>query len=75
MLTQMKALLAQAGLAADMQSAAALHHLGKVVYAQASTLGFRDSFLVCGVIFTIALVPAWIMGMHRPAVARARHSA
>jgi len=65
LLAQMKALLAQGGLAAEVQSAAALNYLGKVVYAQASTLGFRDSFLVCAVIFTIALVPAWIMGMQR----------
>ena len=71
LLTQMQALLAQAGLAADIQSAAALHHLGKVVYAQASTFGFRDSFLVCALIFMIALVPAWIMGMQRPTGLRA----
>lgn len=75
LLAQMKALLAQAGLAADVQSAAALNYLGKVVYAQASTLGFRDSFLVCALIFTVALVPAWIMGMQRPGHARAKQSA
>jgi hypothetical protein len=34
--------------------------------SQASTLGFRDSFLVCALIFVVALIPAWIMGMHRP---------
>jgi MFS transporter, DHA2 family, multidrug resistance protein len=75
LLTQTKALLAQAGLAADVQNAAALNYLGKVVYAQASTLGFRDSFLICGVIFTVALIPAWIMGMERAAVARRARTA
>jgi hypothetical protein len=35
------------------------------VQAQAYTEGFRDSFLVCAVIFTVALIPAWIMGMQR----------
>lgn len=75
LLAQMKALLAQSGITADAQSAAALHFLGKVVYAQASTYGFRDSFLVCAVIFTVALLPAWIMGMHRPARWAARRAA
>jgi MFS family permease len=75
LLTQMKALLAQSGLAADVQSAAALHYLGKVVYAQAATFGFRDSFLICALIFTIALVPAWIMGMHRPGAIPAKRAA
>ena len=75
LLTQMKALLAQAGLAADVQSAAALNYLGKVVYAQASTMGFRDSFLICAVIFTIALIPAWIMGMQRAGAVRTKQTA
>jgi DHA2 family multidrug resistance protein len=65
LLTQMKALLAQAGVAPDIQNAGALNYLGKVVYAQASTLGFRDSFIVCAIIFTVALIPAWIMGMRK----------
>jgi hypothetical protein len=55
-------LLAQAGVAADIQTAAALHFLGRVVHAQAYTMGFRDSFMLVAVIFTIGLIPAWIMG-------------
>jgi hypothetical protein len=66
MLHQMQALLSQAGVAPDIQSAGALNYLGRVLQSQASTLGFRDSFLVCALIFVVALVPAWIMGMHRP---------
>ena len=45
--------------------AGALHFLGRMVEAQAYTSGFRDSFLVCAIIFTAAIVPAWIMGMQR----------
>ena len=65
LLHEMQALLAQAGVSADVQASGALHFLGRVVQAQAYTAGFRDSFLVCAAIFTAALVPAWIMGMRR----------
>ncbi|MCC7486732.1 MAG: DHA2 family efflux MFS transporter permease subunit [Burkholderiales bacterium] len=59
--------LAQAGASADVQSAGALHYLGKVIYAQAYTMGFRDSFVIIAVVYTLALLPAWIMGRVRPA--------
>ena len=62
----MQALLAQAGASADVQSAGALHFLGRMIYAQAYTMGFQDAFLITAVVFTIGLVPAWIMG-RRPA--------
>jgi len=62
LLRQLKMLLAQSGLPPDIQSSGALHYLGRVVYAQAYTMGFRDSFLLVAVIFTVGLIPAWIMG-------------
>jgi MFS family permease len=62
---QVKALLAQAGVSPDIQTAGAMHFLGKVVLAQAYVGGFRDSFLVCAAITAVALIPAWIMGMQR----------
>lgn len=65
LLQQLESLLAQAGVSPDVQSAGALHYLGRVLQAQAYTAGFQDSFLLCGLIFTAALVPAWIMGMRR----------
>ncbi|MDN3519200.1 MDR family MFS transporter [Aquisalimonas lutea] len=40
----------------------ALRFLGDVVYRQAYTLGFQDSFLALGVVFLLALFPAWLMG-------------
>jgi MFS family permease len=69
LLRHVQALLAQTGASPDLQSAGALHYLGRVVYAQAYTLGFRDSFLVVAVIFALGLIPAWIMGRGRPATA------
>lgn len=61
-LRRMQDLLAQAGVSPDLQLPGALHFLHRVVYAQAYTLGFRDSFLIVAFAFTLALIPAWIMG-------------
>jgi DHA2 family multidrug resistance protein len=61
-LRMMQDLLAQSGVSQDLQMPGALHFLDRVVYAQAYTLGFRDSFLICALVFMLALVPAWIMG-------------
>ena len=65
LLRTIEALLARGGLPEDLQSAGALHYLGRVIYAQAYTMGFRDSFLISGIVFTFALIPAWIMGRER----------
>jgi EmrB/QacA subfamily drug resistance transporter len=62
LLRSVQALLAQAGVPADIQASGALHFLGRMVYAQAYTMGFRDAFLITTVIFTLGLIPAWIMG-------------
>jgi EmrB/QacA subfamily drug resistance transporter len=62
LLRQVEALLAQAGLPPEIQSSAALHYLGRVVHAQAYTMGFRDSFMLVAIIFMVGLIPAWIMG-------------
>ena len=59
--------LAQVGALFDLQSAGALHYLGRVIYAQAYTMGFRDTFVIIGLVFTLALIPAWIMGRVKPA--------
>ncbi len=61
LLRTMQALLARAGVPEDLQSAGALHFLGKVVHAQAYTMGFRDSFMLVGVVYILAMIPAWIM--------------
>ena len=66
LLRTIQALLARSGVPEDLQAAGALNYLGRVIYAQAYTMGFRDSFLVVAVIFTLALIPAWIMGRTKP---------
>jgi hypothetical protein len=65
LLRTLEALLARGGVPEDLQSAGALHYLGRVIYAQAYTMGFRDSFLISAIVFTFALIPAWIMGRER----------
>lgn len=67
LLRNMEAILARAGAPPELQSAGALDYLGRVVYAQAYTMGFRDSFLFVAVVFTLGLIPAWIMGRTKPA--------
>lgn len=62
LLDSVERLLAQAGAPPDLQSAGALHFLGRVVYAQAYTIAFRDCFLIVTLVFMLALIPAWIMG-------------
>lgn len=54
--------LAHAGLSPDVQMPFALDYLGKVVYAQATTMGFQDSFLMLALVFLLALIPAWLLG-------------
>jgi MFS transporter, DHA2 family, multidrug resistance protein len=65
-LRHIQGILARAGVPEDMQMAGALNYLGRIVQAQAYTAGFRDSFLIVAVIFTLALIPAWIMERRRP---------
>ncbi len=67
LLRHMESLLARAGASPDLQAAGALHYLGRVVHAQAYTMGFRDSFLIVAIVFVLGLIPAWIMGRSRPA--------
>jgi EmrB/QacA subfamily drug resistance transporter len=59
-------LLARSGASPDVQAAGAMHYLGRVVHAQASTQGFQDCFLIAAVVFFAALIPAWVMGGGRP---------
>jgi MFS family permease len=72
LLRQIEQALTLAGASPDLQSAGALHYLGRVIHAQAYTMGFRDTFIIIGLVFTLALVPAWIMGRMKPAAVVAR---
>ena len=66
LLRVMEQVLARAGAPPDPQSAGALDYLGRVVYAQAYAMGFRDSFLIVAIVFGPGLIPAWIMGREKP---------
>lgn len=65
MVQAVERLLARAGLPAEQQGAGALHYLGEVIQAQASTLGFQDGFLLLVAFFVAAMVPAWLLGRLR----------
>jgi len=65
LLRNVETLLARAGIPEELQGAGALHFLGKVIHAQAYTMGFRDSFLIVAIVYVLAIIPAWIMARTR----------
>lgn len=66
------ALLRRGGLAETAIEPAAVDYLGRVVHAQASMLGFQDTFLLAAAVALAAMIPAWIMRQAtRSAAARA----
>lgn len=72
LLRHMEALFARAGVPENLQGPAALDYLGKVVHAQAYTMGFRDSFLVVAIVYVIAIIPVWFMARSGTAGTRNR---
>lgn len=54
-------LLSSGGIPDAMLSNGALNYLSAVIYAQARTLGFQDSFFQICFAFAIAFVPAWFL--------------
>lgn len=65
LLRHVESLLARAGIPEELQGAGALHYLGRVIHAQAYTMGFRDSFLIVAIVYVLAIIPAWIMARTR----------
>ena len=65
---QIVRLLAEAGVPQSAREPGALHYLGDVIYAQASTLGFQDAFAALGIVTLIGLLPAWVMSVTRKGV-------
>ena len=55
-------LLSESGMPSLAQSGGALNYLSTVIQAQASTLGFQDTFLMIAVVALIATGPAWMIG-------------
>lgn len=61
---RMEPYLSAAGTGSDAHAPETFRLLGEVVYREAYTLGFQDSYLALAMFFLIALVPAWIMGRY-----------
>ena len=55
-------LLGEFGMPDPVQVSGALDYLSKVIHAQASTLGFQDTFMVIAIVALIAAGPAWMIG-------------
>ncbi|HAT35587.1 MAG TPA: MFS transporter [Rhodospirillaceae bacterium] len=66
LLDQVGHLLGEFGVPESIRGPGALHYLGDVVTAQASTLGFKDGFLIISAVYIVAMVPAWILGRAKP---------
>jgi MFS transporter, DHA2 family, multidrug resistance protein len=60
-LSQVARLVETAGLPDVQQLPAATWFLGQAIYLQASTLSYRDCFLVTAIVFAAALVPTWLL--------------
>jgi len=55
-------LLAAGGVPEAALDVGSLNYLGAVIYAQARTFGFQDSFFQICFAFVVAFVPAWFLG-------------
>ncbi|MEM7250582.1 MAG: DHA2 family efflux MFS transporter permease subunit [Pseudomonadota bacterium] len=64
-LTGVSNTLAQADIPEGMRREMALEYLGRVVEAQAWTLGFKDAFVALAVVYLIALIPAYVFARLR----------
>jgi len=66
LLVGIQRLLAESGMPDSVQVAGALNYVSRVVLAQASTLGFKDTFLAIAVVALLAVGPAWMIGRAKP---------
>ncbi len=58
-------LLSRGGLSEEVLIPGSLHFLGRVIMAQANTLGFKDGFMIIAVVFVCALIPALMLGKEK----------
>jgi DHA2 family multidrug resistance protein len=61
MLVGVHGLLGEVGVSASLHGSVALDYLGKVIHAQANTLGFQDGFMALAFVFLFAIIPALIL--------------
>ena len=66
LLGKVENLLTASGISDTSVSSGALNFLAEVVLAQASTLGFKDTFLAIAVTALLAVGPAWMIGRSEP---------
>jgi EmrB/QacA subfamily drug resistance transporter len=74
MLGQVGAIMNEAGVPEAFQDSGALYYLGKVIEAQARTMGYQDGFIMISIVFVLALIPAWVLGRANPAAKNRRQS-
>ena len=55
-------ILGESGVPQVLHEPGALHYLGQMVHAQATTLGFQDGFWILVIVYLLGLIPAWILG-------------
>ncbi|MSO75566.1 MAG: DHA2 family efflux MFS transporter permease subunit [Alphaproteobacteria bacterium] len=60
-LDKVYSMLGEAGIPDATQSGVALDYMGKVLHAQANTMGFQDSFLMLTIVFALAILPALVL--------------
>jgi hypothetical protein len=58
-------LFAEAGVPEGARAPGAFRYLGDVIYAQATTMGYHDAFLVLAIIAMLGVAPAWVMARTR----------
>lgn len=61
LLTQVAGVMKSAGLPDTQQLPAAVSFLAQSITIQASTVAFRDGFIVVTIIFIVALIPTWVL--------------
>ena len=61
LLGMVSSLLHGGGVPDAVLQAGALHFLGRIVEAQAQTMGFKDGFMIIAVVFILALIPAMML--------------
>ncbi|WP_290649664.1 DHA2 family efflux MFS transporter permease subunit [Aquisalimonas sp.] len=64
LLMRFQELAGRLGVSPDRLEPEALRFLGEMVFRQGYARGFQDSFLALGVVFLLALIPAWLMGRY-----------
>jgi DHA2 family multidrug resistance protein len=65
LLIRLESLLSSGGIPDTQLFPVAVHYLGRMLEAQANTSGFQDGFMLTGVVFIGALIPAYILSRAR----------